>query len=199
MVTLFQICTNAIQSNDVPTAKEYFSLLQSRGQASLTAANMLRIAIVEFQIMVHNGDIDSAEKALRTCLTRQHSLDHSSPETREYIRLLSSVALEVCDLQSKSLAKTCLRRIVDEAAAAKDYPEGLYIDKVFNNYVNIVSSVDKEERPSPAEDLSVLAQGLRIIDRFGVQAFCSDDAQRIETLKALAGVLKLASKKVRQI
>ena len=165
-------------------------LSQLRCQNHGSSCNILRAAIVDFHLCLHKGDTNGAEITLKTALAKPHghqNLDGTpTAENAEYLHLLSRATSEVYDSQNLTLAKTCICSIVDGISECKNEPEGLYIDQVFCNYIYIVSGKANNDSHVP-EDIRILSQGLRIIDRFGVTAFASEERRRSEVFAMIAG------------
>jgi hypothetical protein len=187
---MYRICTSAIKVDDIDTAKKFLMLLKSQKQTS--ASDILQAAIVEFHLCLYNKDANGAEDALKTVLTKHTSLDGAAiSENAEYLRLLSRVTIEVCAVNNMSLAKSCLCRIIEITCSSPEGPDGLYIDHVFRNYLNVILGPNMGssagEIPSPEDHIDILSQGLQIIDKFKVDSFSSDPKKRAEIFLLLAG------------
>lgn len=186
---LFRICKHAIKTNEIQVAKNHLMQLKCRGQ--FTACDTLRIAIVDFHILLQSGDSEGAEAALRSCLVRPASLDGTSGcQSSDFLQLLATETMDVHGSGCVTLARTCIRRIVESLTADAEPPSRMYVDHVFRNYVSL--SVDSESQTIldgclVSEALFVLAQALCFIDRYGIRCFSCGELKEGQTLALLSG------------
>jgi hypothetical protein len=163
--------------------------LKCRGQ--FTACDTLRIAIIDFHLLLQSGDSDGAEAALRSCLVRPAALDGTSGcQSSDFLQLLATETVDMHGSGCVTLARTCIRRIVESLTADAEPPPRMYVDHVFRNYVSL--SVDMQSQKildgdSVSEALFVLAQALCFIDRHGINCFSCGESKPEQTLGLLSG------------